>query len=257
MGQLRSLLGAFLFRGDDIFKKVSILSGGEKSRLVLCKILVQPANLLLLDEPTNHLDIPSRKILERALQAYDGALCLVSHDRHLINAVVNKVFLIRDRKVEIYPGNFDDLRAIWRAGSFHSSPQAGKALGRPKGRARTKSRAQKRVEAEWRNRFFREAAPLQEHVSSLEKRIEEATRKLEGVTSELATEETCRNTERLKELSETYRSLKWQITAWTAQWESAALELEELEKRFEEAKPGSGAGSTTSSPSFRGPRRRD
>jgi ATP-binding cassette subfamily F protein 3 len=236
-GQLRNLLGGFLFRGDDVFKKVSVLSGGEKSRLLLCKILVGPVNLLLLDEPTNHLDIPSRKILERALSHYGGTLCLVSHDRHLINAVANKVLVIQNRKVEIHPGNFNDFQSIWGQGQSHVSAPGERSLQRERGVSRERSRIQKRAEADWRNRLFREVAPLRERLSALEKSIEETTRELDQVTSLLDKEETCRNPKRLRELSETYHAMKTQIAEWTNRWDSTALELEELEKLFEEAKP--------------------
>jgi len=236
-GQLRALLGAFLFRGDDVFKRVSILSGGERSRLLLCKILVQPANLLLLDEPTNHLDISSRKILESALQQYGGTLCLITHDRHLINAVANKLLLIRNQKVEIYPGNFDDFQSIWRERESPSPLPWKGASCRQKGVSRKEARAQKRAEAEWRTRLFREATPLRERLSALEKNIEETTRQLDDITWQLAREEIHQNPQRLRQLSETYHAMKTQVAEWTHQWESTALRLEELEKRFEESKP--------------------
>jgi ATP-binding cassette subfamily F protein 3 len=236
-GRLRNLLGAFLFRGDDVFKKVSVLSGGEKSRLLLCKILVQPANLLLLDEPTNHLDIPSRKVLERALHQYGGTLCLITHDRHLINAVADKVLVVRNQKVEIYPGNFDDFQSIWNKRQSPPSPPDQGAPRQQEGGSRKKTRDQRRAEAEWRQRFSREAAPLRERLSALEKRIEDDTKQLDDITSELAREETCRTPQRSRELSETYHTMKTQIAEWTRQWESTAQELEEVEKRFEEARP--------------------
>lgn len=237
-GQLRNLLGAFLFKGDDVFKKVSILSGGEKSRLLLCKILVRSANLLLLDEPTNHLDIPSRKILEFALHQYRGTLCLITHDRHLINTVANKVLIIRNQKVEIYPGNFDDFQSIWRGRESPPSPTKEGSFRRQKGVSRKRTRVQKRAEAEWRNRFFREVTPLRERLSPLEKNIEETTKQLDNITLQLARGETYQNPQRLRQLSETYHTMKTQVAEWTRQWESIAVELEELEKRFEDSKPG-------------------
>jgi len=236
-GQLRSLLGAFLFEGDDVFKRVSILSGGEKSRLILSKILVQPANLLLLDEPTNHLDIPSRKILEIALQHYRGSLCLVTHDRHLINAVASKILVIRNQKVEIFPGNFDDYQSIWR--KRESTPSAPQVEARRPDREapRKKSRAHKQAEAEWRNRLFREATPLRERLTSLGKSIDEATKQLDEITKELAREETYRDPERSRQLGDTYHRMRTQVAEWTGLWESTTSELEKLEKRFGESKP--------------------
>ncbi len=104
--EVRSLLGRFLFSGDTVYKAVRALSGGEKARLALARMLLRPANLLILDEPTNHLDIPAKEMLEEALQAYDGTAILVSHDRYFISQVANKIVEIRDGELRVYPGNY-------------------------------------------------------------------------------------------------------------------------------------------------------
>jgi len=107
IGELRTLLGSFLFSGDDVFKKVGVLSGGEKSRVALCKILLTKANLIVLDEPTNHLDIDSKKILQKALIDFTGSLIIVSHDVDFIRPIANKIVDIRNKRIKLYPGNID------------------------------------------------------------------------------------------------------------------------------------------------------
>ncbi len=108
LGSARSLLGAFLFPGDSVHKKVSVLSGGEKSRLVLAGILSRPVNFLVLDEPTNHLDIVSREILMEALQEFEGTIVIVSHDRHFLRQIANRVFEIHDGELRTYEGRYDE-----------------------------------------------------------------------------------------------------------------------------------------------------
>jgi len=104
--QVRSLLGSFCLSNDAVFKDVENLSGGEKARLALALMLVQPCNLLVLDEPTNHLDIPAKQMLEDALQAYEGAALLVSHDRYFISRVANRIVELRDGELILYRGNY-------------------------------------------------------------------------------------------------------------------------------------------------------
>ncbi|HEY9609312.1 ATP-binding cassette domain-containing protein, partial [Allocoleopsis sp.] len=104
--EVRTLLGRFLFTGETVFKKVESLSGGEKARLALAKMLLRPANLLILDEPTNHLDIPAKEMLEEAIQNYDGTVMIVSHDRYFISKVANKIVEIREGEFRTYLGDY-------------------------------------------------------------------------------------------------------------------------------------------------------
>ena len=108
VGYVRSLLGAFLFSGDDVYKKIGVLSGGEKSRVVLATLLVNPVNFLILDEPTNHLDIKSREILLSAIKNFDGTVILVSHDRHFLRQVSTRVFEVDHGEMRIYEGSYDE-----------------------------------------------------------------------------------------------------------------------------------------------------
>jgi ATP-binding cassette subfamily F protein 3 len=232
-GQIRSLLGAFLFRDHEVEKLISILSGGERSRLLLCHMLVQQANFLLLDEPTNHLDIPGRRVLEEALKAYEGTICLVSHDRHLINAVCNKVLVLRDRRVEVFPGNYRDYEEIWktRAEGLTPSDQPDAARKDQASPAR-KGKEQKRLEAAWRNELHQQKAPLASRLQGLEQAIESATKRIEDLAQLLAAPETYRNGSPVDELTREYYQLKRTLEDDTRQWEETALELEALEESF-------------------------
>jgi ATP-binding cassette subfamily F protein 3 len=111
---LRSLLGCFMFSGDDVFKKLGVLSGGERNRYAMAKMLVSPANMLLLDEPTNHLDLRAKDVLLEAIANFTGTVLFVSHDRYFIDGLATRVFEVEDRRVHIFPGNYEDY--LWRKG---------------------------------------------------------------------------------------------------------------------------------------------
>lgn len=238
-GRLRSILAGFLFRGDDVSKKVSVLSGGEKTRLILAKIMLSGPNLLLLDEPSNHLDIPGREMLEQALTQYQGALCLISHDRHLINAVANKVLVIRQGRVEVLPGNHADYLSMWRerleaeSDSAQSRPEIEKTPA--KGLTRAEREARKKAEAHARQRLYRLKAPLIKEIESLEKRLDEMGARLSEVSAVMAAPETYQDSERFKGLNLEYARLKAEMEGTTAAWEKAALKLEEIEAGLRES----------------------
>jgi len=238
LGKLRAVLGAFLFQEEDTIKRVSLLSGGEKSRLLLCKMLMARANLLLLDEPTNHLDIPSSEALEEALQQYGGTLCLITHDRLLINAIANKILVVRDKGLDLYPGNFDDYQRIWAHDQGSSSPREGpKEAATAERTTQRKTQEQRRAEAEWRNRFHRESSPLRKRLALLEEEIEKSATLLDQFDHQLVQPETYRDPTRLQGIHKSRRELMEKIDGLTREWESVAETLHNLEWQFEASKP--------------------
>jgi ATP-binding cassette subfamily F protein 3 len=234
-GTLRSLLAAFLFREEDIEKKVSVLSGGEKSRLVILKILLSGANFLLFDEPTNHLDIPSREVLEEALKSFNGTLCIITHDRHLINALANKVLYIRDGKAELFPGNYQDFEEIWKARLSDTDllprsrlekdePQTAKPIAK-------KALEAKRQEAEQRNALFRRQAPLKKEIEDLEKRLSTAFEEKKRMESLLADPETYKDSSQFEGLMLAYTRIEKEVNQLTSSWEDSILKMETIEEQ--------------------------
>jgi len=127
--ELRSILGCFLFSEDDVFKTIGVLSGGERNRYALARMLMMPSNFLLLDEPTNHLDMRAKDVLLTALQEYTGTVVFVSHDRYFIDKLATRVFEVEDGKLRVYPGNYEDY--LWRKqGGPEGAPPA-EAAGEP------------------------------------------------------------------------------------------------------------------------------
>jgi ATP-binding cassette subfamily F protein 3 len=236
-GQLRNLLGGFLFRNDEVEKRVSVLSGGERSRLLLCQILVQQANLLLLDEPTNHLDIQGRCVLEEALKTYGGTICLVSHDRYLINGIANKIMLITNGRVEMFHGNYDDYENIWKK-RLHSPTPLPEIESQPEETipVAKKSKEERRLQARWRNDLHRQKTPLTQRLQSLEEKIEQITNRLDELNELLAHPDTYENGSNAKDLNREYQELKRSLEEQNRQWEEAAIELEALEESFWEEK---------------------
>ncbi len=241
-GRLRTLLGAFLFSGEEALKRVSVLSGGERSRLSLCKLLLEAPNLLLLDEPTNHLDIESRDTLERALEAYRGTLVIATHDRRLMNRLATKVLALEGGHWRLFAGNYDDWRRLRERESGQAAAEAGaaapQAAPQPQPQKNRAGRELKLLEAQWRQERSRRTAPLKARLEGLLAEIEAAERELANIEARLALPETYADHGVARRLHEQGRQLKALLEGTLVpEWERAAEELEGLEAELEAQRP--------------------
>ncbi len=243
---VRTLLGSFLFRGDDVFKKVSVLSGGEKSRLALVKLLLDPPNFLLMDEPTTHLDMPSIDALVGALQQFSGTVIFISHDVYFIRAIANHVVHVKHGRVHRYPGGYDYYLEKTKPISERAGLTAGGSAARDAwnvnadGERAAKSRTphpapaavdrkeQKRREAAQRQARTKEQREQHQIVRTLEKQIQELEAKQGELAAELEKPESYAGG-RAMQINRELMAVVDDLAAKTAEWETAAVKLEELE----------------------------
>lgn len=225
--KIRDLLGAFLFRGDDVDKPVRILSGGERNRLAMVKLMLHPHNLLILDEPTNHLDIQAKEILKQALTQYDGTLIIVSHDRDFLDGLVGKIYEFTHRRVREHLGGIDAFlhtRQIENLDQLNTKNQ-----NTPQSTSTGSSKKEDRAEL-WRQRKQREneLQRRRDAIAKLEDNIEVCEKEITQIENQLSENPPQEETEKLYKL---YESLQKRHTKLLKEWEEKAYELEIIEEQ--------------------------
>lgn len=219
--ELRSVLGCFLFSGEDVFKKIKVLSGGEKSRVALAKILISEANFLLLDEPTNHLDMQSVNILIQALNQYEGTYVIVSHDRHFISQVSNKVWYIEDQEIKQFPGGYDEFE-IWLE-------ETGRTLDEPTKKDKKTTIVESNTKpASPKPNNNNQVKKLETEIGKIEEEIGDLETQLKTIENELTEEKVYSNQDLLDKTNKNYVSIKEQLNQKNQMWEQKVLELENL-----------------------------
>ena len=206
--ELRNLLGCFLFSDDDVFKKIKVLSGGEKSRVALAKTLISQSNFLLLDEPTNHLDFISENILIEALSQYEGTFVVISHNRHFITQVANKIWFIDDGMVKEYPGDFSEYMNWMNTRDDQTSKK-----GKSESKQKTKQKQQKTKEEPVKK------IDKSKEITSIEANIVELEKKLSDLETKLSDPQLYEDVEKSTILQKEYQSLKGQLETQSSKWE--------------------------------------
>jgi ATP-binding cassette subfamily F protein 3 len=226
---IRNILGGFLFSGDDVYKKAGVLSGGERTRLAVARMLLRPSNTLLLDEPTNHLDLDSKDVLLDALEDYGGTLIIVSHDRYFVEKLATKIIEIGHGEAVVYPGTYTEF--LWHkehptgelptpkgpTPKARPTPKA-QAAG-PKGPALPDREARKRLDAE-RRRQQRASEALQKRIADLEGRIADREAKVRELEANMSAPGFYDDRETSKHVIEQHQALMWEVGDLMSQWEA-------------------------------------
>jgi ATP-binding cassette, subfamily F, member 3 len=220
--ELRTVLGCFLFTGDDVFKKIKTLSGGEKSRVALAKTLISEANFLILDEPTNHLDMQSVNILIQALQQYAGSFVIVSHDRYFISETANKIWYIEDKEIKEYPGVYDEYE-YWRRKQEASKQKA--VVQETKKPIKEK----KPVDDSRISELKKQKKKLEKELEDAEKGIFDLEKLKKEIEAKLSDPIHYENPEQLNDLNKSYQKASEKLDLLQQQWEKLADQLEQID----------------------------
>lgn len=211
--ELRTILGCFMFKNDDVFKKIKMLSGGEKARVSLAKTLLEQANFMLLDEPTNHLDMQSIGILTNSLQNYDGTLVFVSHNRHFVSEIANKIWYIENKILKEYPGTFNEFKK-WQEKRELEKTEI-------KQEKKNKETVKKKKPRPENQEFLKEEKKLQDRLNKLEKELEGLKIKKADLESELMQPEVVSDLTKVAELGEKHQALEKEIESKNNEFETA------------------------------------
>lgn len=228
IGGLRSLLGSFLFTGDDVFKKVGVLSGGEKSRVALAKILLTSSNLIILDEPTNHLDITSKEILQKALIDFSGSIVLISHDIDFLKPIVNKTVEIKNKTVSLFEGGIDYF--LYKK-SISQHEASTNDLNTQISSAENK-KMQKKREAALRQKLYSSTKDLKQRIKVLEKKIVDLEKNQKELEAILFSPETYNDIRFANEKTAELNKNKNELEQCLGEWEKTSNELQKIEESF-------------------------
>lgn len=234
MKNLRTILGSFLFRGDDVFKKVRVLSGGEKSRLALAKMLIEPSNFLVLDEPTNHLDMKSKEVLMNALQKYNGTVLIVSHDREFIDGIVDKVIEVKNKKLRTFIGNATDYikeKDLESKGQNLKVKKNEKPVLQQKAPVRNLNDISPEIKKK-RKELSKQISPVKSRISELEKQITDLEKKIKEKESLMAKDEFYKGGFDILSTTNDYNSFKEKLKNVYSQWEAETEKLNNLENQL-------------------------
>lgn len=219
--QIRNLLGSFLFSGDSVYKKVRVLSGGEKSRLSLCRLLLQQFNLLILDEPTNHLDMTSKDVLKEALMKYNGAMIIVSHDRDFLRDLSDKTIHFKNNRLKEYPGGIDEFIEKQELENLQQLEVSKKAKVQE-----TSKPGQAKLDREEKKRLHREANKIRKRINISEEKIEKLETEIATIEELFSDPKFYEDAEKSTEMQKQYDQLKKNLDEEMQIWEELSVEIE-------------------------------